>query len=299
MQVVQPSPLAPARRLLGRGCRLGNEDTAPRRQLPDHLGEALSLELHEEAEYIALFLAAEAIKRPPCGVHVKGRGLFLMKRAQSFVTGSDLLQLNMLADDGNDVGSLAHFVDHLVGYHTSTISTRSKREIPTKNLVKYDSFSTRVNLAYVDRRPSTVDGRRTTVAPKYLPFAGRRDVLVCMRRASDRREGERTGVGRRARDQILSGRTSPSPVLNGRHELSNLVLFLADDQREAALAVGGIESFLFRARSVLEKPALAPEDLRDLVEDRDVVERFDLLADAIGSLRRSMASIHEKLKSNR
>jgi hypothetical protein len=120
-----------------------------------------------------------------------------------------------------------------------------------------------------------------------------------MRRASDRREGERTGVGRRARDQILSGRSSPSPVLNGRTELSNLVLFLADDLREAALAVGGIESFLFRARSVLEKPALAPEDLRDLVEDRDVVERFDLLADAIGSLRRSMASIHEKLKSNR
>ena len=136
-------------------------------------------------------------------------------------------------------------------------------------------------------------------AAKYLPGIGADPISRHMRRASDRREGERTGVGRRARDQILSGRSSPSPVLNGRTELSNLVLFLADDLREAALAVGGIESFLFRARSVLEKPALAPEDLRDLVEDRDVVERFDLLADAIGSLRRSMASIHEKLKSNR
>src|SRR5262245_16324956 len=119
-----------------------------------------------------------------------------------------------------------------------------------------------------------------------------------MRRASDRREGERTGVGRRARDQILAGRTSPSPVLNGRHELSNLVLFLADDLREAALAVGGIESFLYRARSVLEKTTLEPDDLRALVEDREVFERFDLLSDAIGSLRRSMAAIHEKLKSN-
>ncbi len=118
-----------------------------------------------------------------------------------------------------------------------------------------------------------------------------------MRRASDRKEGERTGAGRRARDYILAGRTDPSPALRARHELENLLLFLSDDLREAALAVGGIESFLFRARSLLEQSEPSPDELRRLVEDREVVERFDLLSDALGSLRRSMALIHDKLKS--
>jgi hypothetical protein len=118
-----------------------------------------------------------------------------------------------------------------------------------------------------------------------------------MRRASDRREGERTGAGRRARDSILAGRTDPSPALRARHELENLLLFLSDDLREAALAVGGIESFLLRAKTMVEQAEPSVDELRRLVEDRDVVERFDLLSDALGSLRRSMALIHDKLKS--
>jgi hypothetical protein len=118
-----------------------------------------------------------------------------------------------------------------------------------------------------------------------------------MRRASDHSEGERTGAGRRARDRILSGETLPSPVIRGRHELENLLLFLADDLRECALAVGGIEAFLLRAQRVLEKRDLEPTELREIVDDRLVVERFELLADALGSLRRSMAVIHDSLES--
>ena len=87
-----------------------------------------------------------------------------------------------------------------------------------------------------------------------------------MRRNSDHSEGERTGTGRRARDRILSGGTLPSPVITARHELANLVLFLSDD-------------------------------LRAIVDDRRVVERFDLLADALASLRKSMARIHDSLES--
>jgi hypothetical protein len=118
-----------------------------------------------------------------------------------------------------------------------------------------------------------------------------------MRRASDHKEGERTGAGRRARDVLLAGRTEPSPALRARHELENLLLFLSDDLREAALAVGGIESFLLRAKAIVERNEPSPEELQQLVEDRDVVERFDLLSDALGSLRRSMALIHQNLKS--
>jgi len=118
-----------------------------------------------------------------------------------------------------------------------------------------------------------------------------------MRRASDHSEGERTGTGRRARDRILSGGTLPSPVITRRHELANLILFLSDDLRECALAVGGIESFLLRAQELLEKPDLGAAELRDIVDDRSVVERFDLLADALASLRKSMARIHDSLES--
>jgi hypothetical protein len=118
-----------------------------------------------------------------------------------------------------------------------------------------------------------------------------------MRRTSDHTEGERTGAGRRARDRILAGDTMPSPVIAGRNDLQNLVLFLSDDLRECALAVGGIEAFLLRAQRVLEKTDLGAAELRAIVDDRRVLEKFDLLADALGSLRRSMAAIHDSLES--
>jgi hypothetical protein len=117
-----------------------------------------------------------------------------------------------------------------------------------------------------------------------------------MRRESDHREGTRTGVGRRARDRILAGQTEPSVMLTERHELKNLILFLGDDLRESALAMGGIESFLLRAQQLLERPDLDPHELRRLVDDDTVVERFDLLWDALTSLRRSMSMIHDTLK---
>jgi hypothetical protein len=116
-----------------------------------------------------------------------------------------------------------------------------------------------------------------------------------MRRNSDHSEGNRTGTGRRARDRILSGQTTPSPVIAGRSDLQNLVLFLSDDLRESALAVSGIESFLVQAQRLLEDPQLSPEQLRTLVEDPSVDERFELLADAVESLRRSMKRIHASL----
>jgi hypothetical protein len=116
-----------------------------------------------------------------------------------------------------------------------------------------------------------------------------------MRRQSDRGHGERTGVGRRARDRLLEGSTQ-SPALRERRELDNLVLFLGDDLRESALAMGGIESFMLRAQQALESPDLTPEELRRLLEEGDVAERMDLLWDALSSLRRSMAQIHDSLK---
>jgi hypothetical protein len=117
-----------------------------------------------------------------------------------------------------------------------------------------------------------------------------------MRRQSDRGHGERTGGGRRARDRLLEG-TTQSPALSDRRELENLVLFLGDDLRESALAMGGIESFMLRAQQVLENPDLSPEELQRLLDEGDVAERMELLWDALSSLRRSMGLIHENLKN--
>jgi len=117
-----------------------------------------------------------------------------------------------------------------------------------------------------------------------------------MRRQSDRGNGERTGVGRRARDRLLAGATQTSPTLTDRRELDNLVLFLSDDLGGGALAMGGIEAFVLRAQQVLENPELTAEDLRALVEDAGVAERLDLLGDALASLKRSMGQIHASLK---
>jgi len=89
----------------------------------------------------------------------------------------------------------------------------------------------------------------------------------------------------------------PSPVIGRRHELANLILFLADDLRESALAVGAIESFLVRAQRALEKPDLTADELHTLAGDREVEERFELLADALVSLRRSMKQIVDSLES--
>ena len=117
-----------------------------------------------------------------------------------------------------------------------------------------------------------------------------------MRRDSDTRHGQRTGAGRRARDRIMAGDSTPAAALRDRPDLENLVLFLDDDLRESAIAVGGIEAFLLEAQRVLEKPDLAPDELRRLVEDARVIERLSLLEDALASLRRSMSLICATLK---
>ena len=119
-----------------------------------------------------------------------------------------------------------------------------------------------------------------------------------MRRESDRAQGERTGAGRRARDRLLTGAATTSPTLRGRAELQNMILFLADDLRESALAMGGIEAFVMRAQRVLENPELSVDDLRTLVDDPSVLERMDLLWDSLSSLRKSVSLIHETLQKD-
>src|SRR5688572_13733866 len=104
---------------------------------------------------------------------------------------------------------------------------------------------------------------------------------------TDRR---RPGRGRRARDRLATREATKNPRLR-RYELANLMLFVDDDLREAALAMGGVESFLGQALRVLENPRLEKEELLRLVQDRDALARLECLGEAIVSLRRRMALI--------
>jgi hypothetical protein len=119
-----------------------------------------------------------------------------------------------------------------------------------------------------------------------------------MRRDCDTREGDRTGAGRRARDRLLAGEVASLPArlpAASRSELANLLLFVADDLRESALAVGGIESFLVAAQRVLHSDELSAARLAQLLDADDLEQRLAALDDAVTALRRSIANLRERL----
>ena len=117
-----------------------------------------------------------------------------------------------------------------------------------------------------------------------------------MRRLSDIRSGSRTGCGRRARDRLLSGEPVAAPALDPRNsELDNLLLFVADDLREPALAVGGIEAFLVEVEDLLGRSDLGTEHLSELLGAHDVEHRVAEMDDALASLLRSLRRVRAQL----
>lgn len=118
-----------------------------------------------------------------------------------------------------------------------------------------------------------------------------------MRRQSDICDQPRTGQGRRARDRLLGGGLQATPAAAAGlspSERENLLLFVADDLRESALAVGGIEAFLLRAQRLLESEGARPEDFAALLE-LDLEDRVQSLDDALSALRRSMTELGSRL----
>jgi hypothetical protein len=115
-----------------------------------------------------------------------------------------------------------------------------------------------------------------------------------MRRESDTRDGKRTGAGRRARDKILTGDAQALPPSVGgeaRARAQNLMLLLADELRESALAAAGIEAFLVRVHQLLDEDAPRIDELAALAADGSIEERMQNLDDALGSLRRRIQSV--------
>jgi hypothetical protein len=113
-----------------------------------------------------------------------------------------------------------------------------------------------------------------------------------MRRASDAHQGQRTGLGRRARDLLATG-TAVSPRLRGP-QVTTSALFLGEDLREASLALAGIEAYVVQAHRALAEPLPGVAELRALVDDREVGAHLELLADAVASLRQALGRLADE-----
>ena len=80
------------------------------------LGEGDVLDLLHEAEDIASGIAAEAVEELVAGVHRKRRRLFLVEGTQPLVIlRAALAQLDVLADDADDVGLLLDGAGEIAG----------------------------------------------------------------------------------------------------------------------------------------------------------------------------------------
>jgi hypothetical protein len=123
-------------------------------------------------------------------------------------------------------------------------------------------------------------------------------MLEGMRRDSDVREGGRTGVGRRARDRLLTGDVQDLPdavPAAARGEIGNLMLFVSDDLRQAGLAVGGLEAFLLAVQQYLDADEPTPAALEALLGGCDTDAHLQQLDDTLYALRRSMLALYARL----
>ena len=95
----------------------------------DGFGEGDVLELHDEGEDVAFFMAAEAVEVAVGGVDGEGAGLLFVEGAEAgVVLGAGLSQADVVADDLDDVGlpfdELCEVVGHLGGARDTSVERR-------------------------------------------------------------------------------------------------------------------------------------------------------------------------------
>jgi hypothetical protein len=96
---------------------LGEGDAALGGDDADGLGEADVLHLHDEGEDVALFVAAETVEVAVGRVDGEGAGLFFVEGAEAgVVLGSGFAELEVVADDPDDVGLLLDELGEVIGH---------------------------------------------------------------------------------------------------------------------------------------------------------------------------------------
>jgi hypothetical protein len=112
----------------------------------------------------------------------------------------------------------------------------------------------------------------------------------------------RSSPRRRSRDRIADRETT-NPVLSQRFELKNLLLFLDDDVRESAKALGRVEAYLGRTLALLDDGAVSPDKLDALADKLDgladeqaIFDDLHTLVDTLGSLRARLGKVASTLR---
>ena len=85
-------------------------------------------------------------------------------------------------------------------------------------------------------------------------------------------------------------------VLKRTEDVENLLLFIDDDLRETALGLGNIERYLVATLGLLERDALAREEVHALASDTEVLDHVDAVVETLESLRRRLARLAGSLR---
>lgn len=112
-------------------------------------------------------------------------------------------------------------------------------------------------------------------------------------------ERRQSGGRARARDRLMDRMMRPpqaSDPLSLVRGVENLVLFIDDDLRETAMALGNVENYLMEILKLLEAPRLAREEVHALAADTQVLDHVDMLVETLETLRRRLAKLSASLR---
>ena len=113
---------------------------------------------------------------------------------------------------------------------------------------------------------------------------------------ADRRQ---SGSRVRARDRLMDRMMRPpqeADSLSRVRGVENLVLFIDDDLRETAMALGNVEGYLLEILKLLEAPRLAREEVHALAADTQVLDHVDMLVETLETLRRRLGKLSASLR---
>lgn len=112
-------------------------------------------------------------------------------------------------------------------------------------------------------------------------------------------ERRQSGGRRRAKDRLLDRATRDYPknsALDRIRDVETTMLFVDDDLRETALAIGRIETFLVHALQTLERADVCRADVVGLAQDTRVLDHLDLLNETVESLRHRLGRLASRMR---
>ncbi|MEM6989657.1 MAG: hypothetical protein AAF721_04145 [Myxococcota bacterium] len=109
----------------------------------------------------------------------------------------------------------------------------------------------------------------------------------------------RSGGRSRATDRLLDRATRDYPknlALDRIRDVETTMLFVDDDLRETALAIGRIETYLVHTLQTLERRDVVRADVVALARDTSVLDHLDALNETVESLRCRLGRLAARMR---